>query len=87
MKSKYLEVLTYNRKENTAYVAESYSFIEHLDEVTLEDQWYNWSYPLDIIEKVLGIEIMTPDKLFITFTISADQLHRLMDERKVGFIE
>ena len=82
MKTKYLEVLSYNRKDNTAYVAESYRFIRDLNEITLEDKWYNWSYPLNVIEKLLGIEVMTPDKLFITFTVSADELDRLMDERK-----
>ena len=80
MKLKYMEVLTYDREKNTAYVAESYRFENNLSEVTLEDKWHNWEYPLKVVEKVLGIDVMTPDKLFITFTISADELDKLMDK-------
>lgn len=78
-KYKYLSVLSFNRKENTAYVAESYRFKKHLSEVTLEDNWYNWSYPLDVIEELLGV-IVKPDLIDIIFTVNATKLDKLMKD-------
>jgi len=77
---KHISVLSYSRRNNTAYVAESYRFTKSLDEVTLDDKWYNWSYPLDVIEEVLETKLKS-DLIDKTFMINATKLSKLMKGR------
>lgn len=50
----YIEVLSTNRRTNTAYVARSYTFKYYLGEIDREDTWFNTTLPLDEVEKEFG---------------------------------
>lgn len=56
MKSFYIQVLETNRESNMAYVARSYPFKLHLNEIKRDDKWYNSVEPLDKVEKFFGCE-------------------------------
>jgi hypothetical protein len=51
MRQYYLQVISTKREINSAYVARSYSFELGLNEVTLEDKWFNTEVELDWVEK------------------------------------
>ena len=53
MRKYYICVIETERNTNEAYIGRSYSFENNLDEVTLEDKWFNTVVGLDWLERKL----------------------------------
>lgn len=69
MKRYYVQVIETNREKNTAYVARSYRFETHLDEVGLEDKWFNTVEDLDEIEKIFRCKFDDGEHPYVQATI------------------
>ena len=69
MKKYYVCVLETERKVNEAYIARSYLFEKSLNEVTLEDKWFNTVVDLDWLEKKIGRKFEDGNHDYIDATI------------------
>ena len=79
---KYVQVLTTCRENNTAYVAESYRFVHHLEEIKRDDKWWNWVLPLNVIEKMFGCKFEDGRHPYVQGLLDAEDLDNLIDMEK-----
>ena len=81
-KVKYIQVLTTNRERNTAYVAESYRFMFHLEEIQREDKWFNSVYPLDVIEYLFRCTFSDGNHPYVQGLVNAQVLDTMTWQRR-----